>query len=110
MITPKRLIPGSALTNALVTYYTVSSAVISATMKQLIFCNTDTLSHSFTMNVIPPAGAASVANTVFSAVVIQAGETKIFGLTENMPTGYFIQAKADVGAVVSMTASGMENT
>ena len=110
MITPKRLVAGAALTNTLVTYYTTTAPVSSATTKQLLLCNTDTVARTFTMNVIPPAGAASVSNTLFSAVTIQPGETKVFGLTDVMPVGYFLQAKADAGAVVSMTISGMENT
>lgn len=110
MITPKRLVPGSTLTSTLVTYYTVATSVSNATAKQLIVCNTDTVSRTFTYNVIPQGGSASVANTLFNSVTIQPNETKIFGLTDVMPTGTFIQAKASADNVVSMTVSGMENT
>ena len=110
MITPRRLIPGITLTASLVTLYTVPSTSTSATTKQLIVCNTDVVARSFTYHVVPGAGTAGVPTTMFSGVVLQAGESKVFGLTDVMPVGYFIQAKADVTAVVSLTVSGMENT
>jgi len=46
-------------------------------------------------------------------VSLQANESKVFGLTDVMPSGYFIQVKAGEaggGNLVSLTVSGMENT
>lgn len=112
-ITPKRFVAGSALTTSWATYYTVPTSVITATTKQIILCNTDTVSRTAFVAVVPTGGSQSAANTIFNGVSLQAGETKIFGLTDVMPTSYFIQAKAGEaggGDLVSMTVSGMENT
>ena len=112
-ITPKRLIPGSALTTSYATYYTVPAGVLTTTVKQVVFCNQDTVSRTIYMCVIPSGGSEAAANRVFNAVTLQANETKIFGLTDVMTLGMFIQAKtgeAGGGSLVSMTASGMENT
>ena len=110
MITPTRLINGVALTASLATYYTVPSTVLSATAKQLVVCNTDSVSHTFTYEVIPSGGTAGVAATMFSSVTLQPHQTSIFGLTDVMAVGTFIQASADTAAVVSLTLSGMVNT
>lgn len=111
MITPKRLIAGIALPSSYgVALYTVASPVLTATVKQVLVCNTDTIARTFTYQVRPSGGSDSVAVTLFNAVTLQPNETKIFGLTDVMPTGYEIYAKASAASVVSLTVSGMENT
>lgn len=109
-ITPVKMTAGSALTNALVTYYTVPATSKQAIVKEIEFCNTDTVARTVTVNIIPSAGSASVANTVYSAITIQPGETKNFSRSTVMLPGGFIQALASVGAVVSMDVSGVEYT
>lgn len=110
MISPKRLVPGTLLTASLTTLYTVPSSVLSATAKQMLICNTDTSARTVTVNVVPANGTASPANTIFDAISLQPKETKIFGLTDVLAVGGFIQAKADVTDKVAITVSGMENT
>ena len=108
--TEKSFAQGSALTNALVTYYTAPASVIKSIVKEMTFCNTSASPVTFTLNCVPSAGAASVGNTQFNLVTLQANETKIFGRTLVMNPGDFIQALASVGAVVSMNISGVERT
>lgn len=110
IITPKRLIDGSILTDAWATYYTVPSNVISATAKQMVVCNTDSSTRTFSYAVVKIGDTQGAKNTMFNAVTLQANESKVFGLTDVMHTGYFIQAKADTASKVSLTVSGMENT
>ncbi len=114
-ITPKRIIPGSALTTSYATYYTVPASVLTTTMKQLLLCNQDTVPRTVFLAIIPSGESTTPAasNIVLNSVSLQANETKIFGLTDVMPTGMFIRAKAGEaggGNLVSITASGMENT
>ena len=112
MNTAKRLVPGSALTAVLATYYTVPSST-SAILKEIILCNTDSSSRTVDVHVIPPAGTAGIANQILDGSLnanLQAGETKMFNLSSVLPTGYFIQAVASVAAVVSMNVSGIEVT
>lgn len=115
-VTPKRLIAGAALTtswsNAL---YNVPTTALSATAKQLIVCNQDTVPRTF-FYAVTPNSTNPVANSpyvLFYSVTLQANETKVFGLTDVMAQGYYIQAKtgeADTTRTVNITVSGMENT
>ena len=113
MITPKRLIAGTALTTAWAYPYQVPSTVLSATAKQLIVCNTDTVVRTFFYAVTLTTSAPTVAQTMFNSVSLQANESKVFGLTDVIPSGSYIQCKAGEaggGNIVSITVSGMENT
>ena len=113
MITPKRLIVGYALTASWAYPYTVPATVLSATAKQLIVCNTDTVVRTFYYAVTATTSTPSVAQTMFNAVTLQVNESKVFGLTDVMPSGYYIQCKAGEaggGSLVSLTVSGMEST
>jgi hypothetical protein len=107
--TPKEFKTGTALTASAVTQYTVPASTTSI-LKEIEICNTDAAVRTFTVYVIPAAGSASVANTILNAVSIQPNDTKVISLSRVMPTGSFIQAKADAGAVVSFNASGIEVT
>jgi hypothetical protein len=113
MITPRRLIAGYALTTSWAYPYQVPAAVLSSTAKQLIVCNTDTVIRTFYYAVTATTGAPSVAQTLFNAVTLQVNESKVFGLTDVMPAGYYIQCKAGEaggGNLVSLSVSGMEST
>jgi len=113
MITPRRLIVGSALTTSWAYLYQVPLTVLSATAKQLVVCNTDTVARTFYYAVTATTSAPTVAQTMFNSVSLQANESKVFGLTDVMPSGYYIQVKAGEaggGNLVSLTVSGMENT
>lgn len=109
-ITPKKMVPGSALTASAATYYTVGADVSKAVVKEIEFCNTDTVNRTVTMYIIPSAGSAAAANTVYYQITLQAGETKTFSRSTVMLTGGFIQALASSAGVVSFNASGVEYT
>lgn len=104
--TPKRLIEGSALTNALATYYTAGTAY-GAILKELVLVNTDSVARTVTAHIIPLAGAAGVPTTILSET-LQPGEPRVYALSSVIPLGSFIQAVASAGAVVAISASGIE--
>lgn len=108
MLTPKRFVAGSALTDAYVALYTTPATITSATAKQLVVCNTDTNVQSFSLQVRSATGSDTVACTMFRDVSLQPKETKIFGVTDVLPVGYSIYAKASTTDVISITVSGME--
>lgn len=110
MITPKKMVPGSALTASAATYYTVAAGVQQAVVKEVEFCNTDTVARTVTMYIIPSGGSAAVANEVYAGVTLQAGETKTFSRSTVMLVGGFIQALASSASVVSFNISGVEYT
>lgn len=110
LYTPKVFAAGSALTASAATYYTAPAGIVCSILKELILCNTDTVARTFTVYVVPAAGSAAVANTIFSGVSLQPGESKLFSLSKVMTTGSFLQALASSASVVSLTASGIEVT
>lgn len=105
--TPKKLIAGSALTNALATYYTAATAY-GAILKELMLVNTDTVARTVTVHIIPTAGTAGVPSTILSGETLQPGEQRVYSLSSVIPNGSFIQALASTGAVVALSASGVE--
>jgi hypothetical protein len=112
MNTAKRLVPGSALTASITTYYTVPYST-SAIIKEIILCNTDSVTRTVDVHIVPSGGSASVANQILDGSAnasLQAGETKMFNLSNVLPTGYLIQAVASSAGVVSMNVSGLEVT
>lgn len=104
-----RLIAGSALTNGLVTYYT-APVQTSAVIKSATADNTGTTAVLLTVHVVPPAGSTSAATEVISSKSIAGLETYNCPelLNQVLPPGYLLQAKADTGAVVGFSASGVE--
>ena len=108
--TEKPLIAGSALTAAAAGYYTVPAATTTI-VKEIEICNTDYVTHSFTLYMLPTAGTTpGVSNTMFSSVTMQPNETKIFGLTRVLTAGNTISAFASQAGVVAINASGVERT
>lgn len=103
-----RLVPGSQLTNANVTYYT-TPANTSAVVKRAVFCNTTGTAATITVNVVPSAGAVSAANEVIAALSIAAGVTyvspELAGMT--LGPGDTIQAQSGTGAAITFIASGI---
>jgi hypothetical protein len=109
--TEKRLVPGSVLTASAATYYTVTAPVVLTIIKEMTFCNTDTATaYTFTLYIVPAAGTAADANTEFKTVTLQPGETKVFGRTDVMPVGSFIQALASTTLKIAFSCSGVERT
>lgn len=104
--TPTRLIPGSALTNSLATYYTASTAY-GALLNELMVINNDTVARQVTVHIIPAAGTAGNATKILDEL-LQPGQKWTESLFSVIPKDYFIQAVAAVSAVVTINASGSE--
>lgn len=104
--TPKRLIAGSALTNALATYYTAATAY-GAVLKELEIINTDTVARQVAVHIVPLAGTAGVPSKIFDEL-LQPGQRWVDSCSSVIPLGSFIQAIAAVAAVVTINASGVE--
>jgi hypothetical protein len=109
--TEKRLVQGSLLTATAATYYTVSAPVKKTIIKEMTFCNIDTtVPYTFTLYIVPLSGTAGDDNTEFKTVTLQPGETKIFGRSDVMEVGSFIQALASTTLKISFSCSGIEKT
>lgn len=114
-LTPRRLVAGAALTNAWASLYTVPSSVVSVTTKQIVVTNQDTVARTF-FYAVTPNSTDPVANSpyvMFYAVTLQPNSSKTIGLTDVMPTGYYIKGKSgetDTTRTVNITVSGYENT
>jgi hypothetical protein len=109
--TERRLVAGSLLTGSAATYYTCTAPVTKTIIKEMTFCNTDvTTAYTFTLYIVPAAGTAADANTEFKAVTLQPGETKVFGRTDVMEVGSFIQGLASTTNKIAFSCSGVERT
>ena len=110
-VTPKLMVTGTLLTNALATLYTTPVNTVSK-VNEIILTNHDTVARTVAMNMIDLAGSASDANEVIDATgwTLSAGETRFIGLDQVLEAGGFIQALADVTSVVSIRISGIEIT
>ena len=107
----EKRVQGILLTGSAVTLYTVTAPVSKAIIKEMKFCNTDiTTAYTFTIYTIPLAGSAADANTDFKAVTLQPGETKIFGRTDVLEVGNFIQGLASTTNKISFSCSLLEKT
>lgn len=110
MITPVPLVPGSILTDSTATYYTAPVYAQNVTIKEIEVINNDTVPRTVTVYCVPKSGTAGNANILFNAMIVQAGETKIFGLTKVIAAESTIQAKASAASVVTLSVSGVVNT
>jgi hypothetical protein len=109
MLTPKRLIAGSALTASTATYYTVPTSTTTI-VKELKLCNTDTATRTVDVYEVASGGTAAATNQIFQDLALVAGETKIFSLSSVLLAGATIQAVASSASVVHIDASGYEVT
>jgi hypothetical protein len=108
-VTPKPLVQGTLLTNALATYYTVPGST-TATIRAITLCNTDSAARTVKLHLVASGGSASDANTIFDDISINAGETIIDDSVRAMNTGDFIRAVASVTNVVALRVDGAEIT
>lgn len=106
-MTPISIIPGTALTASLVGYYTVPSGnATKVQMNGVRFVNTDSVSRTVTLHVIPSGDSATDANVRFKDMIIPAGLSLYYEIDDVMLPGTVIQAKASVTGVVMISASG----
>lgn len=103
-----KVINGAALGSSVATYYTVpGSGVTHAILLATTLANTDSVSRTPHVHVIPSGGAAAVANRVWSDALVTK-ETALFAQLEVLEPGDFIQAKADAAAVVGARFTVLE--
>jgi len=109
-VQPKALIPATQLTNAAATYYTATRC--TARVDNMTVTNTDSSAHQLTVYLIASGGTAIDSNTIIDTKSILAGETytcpEMIG--KIIPAGSFIQALADAGTVLTISAGGIEIT
>jgi len=107
-VTPLQIIAPQQLTGSAATLYTSSN--IKTRVDKMTLTNTDSAAHQVTIYLIAAAGTAGAANTITSAHSVAAGETwncpDMVG--QILPPGSFIQAFADTGAKVTISAAGTQ--
>lgn len=104
--TVKQLVPPTALSGTLTTaLYGAVASNTKAIVKEILLCNTDTVTRTVTLYI---GSGTGVANTILPAKSLQAGETLIISLSTVLVTGDYIKGGASVGSVVSCAISGVE--
>jgi hypothetical protein len=107
--TNKRFTEGTQLTAAAVTQYTAPANTTSI-IKKMTVCNTSGNARLVTIYLVPSAGAAGAANTIWSAKSVAAGATVEVFEAENhvLAAGDFVQALSDVTLTCTFAMSGIE--
>jgi len=111
MALARKILAQVALGNALADVYVppIGAGNVVAGTTALWICNTDVVSHLFTLRV--GVGTLTAANSLFESCLIQANTTYIlndaqWGLT--LKSGQKLQGLADVAAKVTVTLFGEE--
>jgi hypothetical protein len=106
-----KVVNGAALTTALLGspgyYRAPTSSLTQAVLLAATLCNTDSVSRTPHVHVVPTGGSAAAATRIWSDALV-AGETTIFGAGIVLEPGDFIDAKADAGSVVGMRLTILE--
>jgi len=103
--TVKQLVAPTALSaTPTTTLYTVPAST-KAIVKEVLLCNTDTVSRTVTLYFGSGTGAA---NTVLSALTVNPGETKFITLSSVLIAADKISGGASSASVVSIVVSGVE--
>jgi len=108
-VTPKPLAQGVLLAASAGTIYTTPAST-TATVRSMTFCNTDTVSRTITVYLVPSGGAIGDASTILKTLSILANETIIDDTLRVLATGDFISALSDAANKVSMRVDGAEVT
>lgn len=106
---PVQFIKNTLLTNSsaqIGTYQTPASATDK--IYEFIFCNTHTAPVGVEIYLVPSGGSASASNKILDSdsFVLQAGETRRFGLEQRLDAGSQVHGLATVTNVVSVHLAG----
>ncbi len=104
--TPKAIYVG-ALAGAVATLYTASTSG-GAIVKEIVLCNTSSLTRTVTLYVVPSGGSSDATNEFLAQQVIDPNGTLVLALSTVMAIGDTIRGFADLANVVSLRVSGME--
>jgi len=104
---PVQIIASQAMSDALVTYYT-SPANKKTLISKVSITNIGTAALAFDLHVVPSGGAASTANKIFSAEVVDSGASLPLHQIEAqiLEAGDFIQAKINTATSTDLTILG----
>lgn len=111
MITPIPLVQAVLLPSAVAVQYTcpANSRVV---IRHVTFCNSDTSARTVTAYVVPSGGSVGAGALQIDAASIASKATyvspELSGVVMN--AGDTLQSFADTGAVVAMSASGIQQT
>lgn len=95
----------SALTAALTTELYAVPALTETIVKEILLCNTDTVSRTVTITM---GDGTAVKNTILKVLTIAPNATKFITLSTVLKALETINGGASAGAVVSCTISGVE--
>lgn len=77
----------------------------------VVLCNTDSASHTVTLNFVPPGGSAAVANELLSAFAVAASTTTSLAATLGklgivLEAGWFVSGVASTASKVNVWVVG----
>lgn len=109
---PKQIVFPSLLASTATLLYTVAAGVKFSILREINLNNTDTVTRTFTIHVVPVGGTADATNKIFDAVPIQASgaDPLCYSRATVLKQGDMVYALADVTNKVSIMISGIEYT
>lgn len=109
---PKQMVAPSLLAATATKIYEVTTGIKYTIMREISLNNTDTVTRTFTLHIVPSGGSASATNMIFDAVPIQAAgaEPLNYSRATVLKPGDMIYALADSASKVSIMISGIEYT
>ena len=108
---PVRMVAGSQLTVAAITYYTAPAST-TTTIAACTLTNTTAGAVTATIHLVPNGGTATVSNMILSARALAAGESFNVGsaIGQSLAPGGTLQALASAATSITLVASGYETT
>ena len=104
-VTNKQFYIGTLTTTLTTNLYTVPTGSLSI-IKEMLISNNDSSARTFTLSY----GVAASEITVWDAITLQAGETKLIGCATNLLSTQVIDGGASVNSQVTIVISGVEIT
>jgi hypothetical protein len=112
MILEKPITPALVTTTPGLAYYTADAALMRAIIKKLTFHNSDTVTRTVVVNLVPSGGAATVTNQLTAIKSLLPDETWecYEAINQTLLGGGMIWAIASVASKINILGTVMEHS
>jgi hypothetical protein len=104
-LTPVRMAGPTALTTSSATVFTATKKTL---LRQIVVANTSASAATATVSLVPSGGSAGTSNRLLGGVSVAANDDQIVDFWQVLEAGDKLAALAGTGAVLVLTASGVE--
>jgi hypothetical protein len=104
-LTPVRMAGPTALTTSSAVLFTATKKTL---LRQLVLANTSASAVTATVSLVPSGGTAGTSNRLLGGASVAANDDQVLDLWQVLEVGDKLAALAGTGAVLVLTASGVE--